>query len=74
MCSSDLSVAVMHLGKIVEQGDTEEVFTNPQDPYTQALLSAIPIPDPKIERTRERMVYQDGKLVSSSSLLSGHKG
>lgn len=67
------SVAVMHLGKIVEQGDTEEVFTNPQDPYTQALLSAIPIPDPKIERTRERMVYQDGKLVSSSSLLSGHK-
>lgn len=63
------SVAVMHLGKIVEFGDTEDVFTNPQDPYTQALLSAIPIPDPKIERTRERMVYKDGKLVSAKSLL-----
>ena len=63
------TVAVMHLGKIVEYGDTEEVFTNPQDPYTKALLSAIPIPDPKVERTRERLVYSDGKLISASSLL-----
>ena len=57
------TVAVMHLGKIVEYGETEEVFNNPQDPYTKALLSAIPIPDPKIERTRERLIYKDGKLV-----------
>ncbi len=63
------AVAVMHLGKIVEYGDTEEVFTNPQDPYTKALLSAIPIPDPRVERTRERLVYSDGKLVPASSLL-----
>ena len=63
------TVAVMHLGKIVEYGDTEEVFTNPQDPYTKALLSAIPIPDPKVERTRERLVYSDGKLIPASSLL-----
>ncbi|MBM7000846.1 ABC transporter ATP-binding protein [Parafannyhessea umbonata] len=62
------TVAVMHLGKIVEYGETEDVFTNPQDPYTKALLSAIPIPDPKIERTRERLVYKDGELVSASSL------
>ena len=63
------TVAVMHLGKIVEYGDTEEVFTNPQDPYTKALLSAIPIPDPKVERTRERLVYSDGSLIPASSLL-----
>lgn len=63
------TVAVMHLGKIVEYGETEEVFTNPQDPYTKALLSAIPIPDPKVERTRERLVYSDGKLIPASSLL-----
>ena len=62
-------VCVMHLGKIVEQGDTEEVFTNPQDPYTKALLSAIPIPDPKVERTRERLVYKDGELVPAASLI-----
>lgn len=62
------TVAVMHLGKIVEYGETEDVFTNPQDPYTKALLSAIPIPDPKVERTRERLVYRDGELVSASSL------
>ena len=62
------TVAVMHLGKIVEYGETEDVFTNPQDPYTKALLSAIPIPDPKIERTRERLVYKDGELVSASNL------
>ncbi|WP_173368295.1 ABC transporter ATP-binding protein [Parafannyhessea umbonata] len=62
------TVAVMHLGKIVEYGETEDVFTNPQDPYTKALLSAIPIPDPKVERTRERLVYKDGELVSASSL------
>ena len=62
------TVAVMHLGKIVEYGETEDVFTNPHDPYTKALLSAIPIPDPKVERTRERLVYKDGELVSASSL------
>ena len=70
------TVAVMHLGKIVEYGETEEVFTHPQDPYTKALLSAIPIPDPKVERTRERLVYQDGKLVPASSLIPtvSHEG
>jgi peptide/nickel transport system ATP-binding protein len=49
-------VAVMYLGKFVEFGDTDAVFDNPQHPYTEALLSAIPLPDPVKERTRERIL------------------
>jgi peptide/nickel transport system ATP-binding protein len=50
-------VAVMYLGEFVEYGDVDEVFDNPQHPYTQALLSAIPVPDPDIERTRQRVIF-----------------
>lgn len=52
-------VAVMYRGDFVEQGDVEEVFGSPQHPYTQALLSAIPIPDPDIERRKERVRWHD---------------
>ena len=63
-------VAVMYLGQVVELGETEDVFTHPRHPYTQALLSAIPVPDPVVERTRPRLILK-GDLPSPSEKHPG---
>ena len=56
-------VIVMYLGKVMEEADKVDLFSHPRHPYTKALLSAVPVPDPKIGRARERIILQ-GDLPS----------
>lgn len=63
-------IGVMYLGNLVEVGEADELYNNPLHPYTQALLSSVPIPDPKVAKSRERIVLQ-GELPSPINPPSG---
>ena len=60
-------IAVIHLGEIVEIADSETLFRCPLHPYTISLLSAVPMPDPVVERTRRAIVYDPSKLDQSGA-------
>jgi peptide/nickel transport system ATP-binding protein len=61
-------VAVMYVGKIVEMAETEELFLNPQHPYTEALMSAVPKPDPRLKMER---IILSGEVANPANPPSG---
>ena len=63
-------VAVMYLGRIVELADCDELYDNPMHPYTRALLSAVPVPDPEVEQGRDIRIVT-GEVPSPINPPSG---
>lgn len=67
-------IAVMYRGRIVEMGSAECVYTNPQHAYTKSLLSAIPLPDPREEKNRKRIVYAGEDFNEDATLQEVEPG
>lgn len=67
-------IAVMYRGRIVEIGSADCVYNNPQHPYTKSLLSAIPLPDPREEKNRKRLVYKGEEFSEKASLQEVEPG
>jgi oligopeptide transport system ATP-binding protein len=63
-------ISVMYLGKIVETALSDDIISHPMHPYTQSLISAIPIPDPKLARARKRIVLE-GEVPSPMNIPAG---
>jgi len=64
------TIGVMYLGKLVEHGSASEVYSRPEHPYTKALIDAVPVPDPRVERTKSR-VHLEGEVPSAVDPPSG---
>ncbi len=64
------SIIVMYLGRILEIAPSKEIYSKPLHPYTQALISAVPIPDPKVEKSRKRVILE-GDITSNIKLPKG---
>lgn len=62
-------IGVLHLGYLVETGTTEEIFSNPIHPYTKSLLSAVPYPDPRIEKSRKPLIYDSSGVDYSKAKM-----
>ena len=67
-------IAVMYRGRIVELGSADCVYNNPQHPYTKSLLSAIPLPDPREEKNRKRLVYKGEEFSEEANLQEVEPG
>ena len=66
-------IAVMYLGKMVEMADANEIYSHPLHPYTKCLMSAVPVPDPKVARANQRIVLSGGRDGASALELDRAK-